>query len=75
MRETVKHMTGNRMGHDRWGAQGAPSSPPTHLWGSMQEPQKIDQWVFMRENVSTTHNTTWGQEMHVRGMVKSATDH
>lgn len=21
------------------GARGAPSSPPTHLWGSMQEPQ------------------------------------
>lgn len=41
----------------------APSSPPTHLWGSMQRPQKRDQWVFMRESVSTTHNTTtWARK-------------
>lgn len=50
------------------GGTGAPSSPPTHLWGSMQEPQKLDQWVFMRESVGTIGNTTTGgQEMHVRG--------
>lgn len=34
-------------------AQGAPSSPPTHLQGSMQGPQKLDQWVLMRQSGHT----------------------
>lgn len=41
--------------------------------GSMQEPQKLGQRVFMRQSNGTTRNiATWGQDRHMRGNAEVA---